>query len=258
VPIVGRANDFFILILNKKQLRLVRYTDGACEEAAWPEEVPRTMEGALLFDQPDHRMVNRSFAGSSAGNMAGVVFGTDTDRESAAAHLHNYFAKVDRGLRGTAGELPLVLAGVSEEVIAYRKAAQSGVVAPFHIDGNVDFLGLAELAGKATQAAGAHYYESGEKVLAAYRELKDRKRVRNGARGVYVAAVAGRVHQLCAAEGIEERGNLRPNSKMIERYGAEDMVNAAIVETLKAGGQVFALPAERMGPQAPLAAILRY
>ena len=36
----------------------------------------------------------------------------------------------------------------------------------------------------------------------------------------------------------------------------EDLVNAAVVETLKAGGEVFVLPEEKM--REPVAAILRY
>ena len=40
--------------------------------------------------------------------------------------------------------------------------------------------------------------------------------------------------------------------------GGEDLVNAAVVETLRAGGEVFMLPQDKMQAAHPLAAILRY
>jgi hypothetical protein len=40
--------------------------------------------------------------------------------------------------------------------------------------------------------------------------------------------------------------------------GGEDLVNASIVETLRAGGDVFVLAPEKMPAAYPLAAILRY
>jgi hypothetical protein len=38
----------------------------------------------------------------------------------------------------------------------------------------------------------------------------------------------------------------------------EDLVNTAVVETLRAGGEAFMLPQDKMTAAQPLAAILRY
>jgi hypothetical protein len=38
----------------------------------------------------------------------------------------------------------------------------------------------------------------------------------------------------------------------------EDLINAAVVETLRTGGEVFVLPQDKMPVTNPVAAILRY
>jgi hypothetical protein len=40
--------------------------------------------------------------------------------------------------------------------------------------------------------------------------------------------------------------------------GGQDLANAAVVETLRAGGEVFMVPQDKMPAADPIAAILRY
>jgi hypothetical protein len=62
---------------------------------------------------------------------------------------------------------------------------------------------------------------------------------------------------LCVAEDAEVLGPPWPTVKPTFA-GEEDLVNAAAVLTIRAGGSVFAIPADRMGLFGPVAAILRY
>ena len=64
---------------------------------------------------------------------------------------------------------------------------------------------------------------------------------------VRLAAAAGRVHRLCVRIGTEIAGP-----------GGEDQINAAVVETIRNGGEVFMLQQDKMPVAHPLAAILRY
>ena len=68
------------------------------------------------------------------------------------------------------------------------------------------------------------------------------------------AATAGRVHQLCVAEGAKYEGSFKGEHGVEQ----EDFINAAITETLRAGGEVFMLPATAMPAKAQMAAILRF
>jgi len=71
------------------------------------------------------------------------------------------------------------------------------------------------------------------------------------------AAAQGRVHQLCARAETPLTGPMEPDLDRVHAE-AEDLVNAAIVETLRTGGEVFMLPQKSLNATQPLAAILRY
>jgi len=259
-PLVERAfvpQEFFILGISRKHLRLFRYGNGICQEVPLPPKVPVSVEVAGAFDQPDHDLENRSSSGTSNGSMRAVHFGTLSDREAAGEYLYHFFGIVDQGLKETLAGGPLLLAGVHEEVAAYRRAAKYPHILESEIHGNIEFLPVEEIAQHAVDAAREHYRRAGRRVLAEYREMADRSRAMDDLNDVLRAAAAGRVHRLCAREGIEIHGCMVPELDSAHAV-TEDLLNAAVVETLRHGGEVFMLPKDQIPASHPAAAILRY
>ena len=249
-PFVADAfapHEFFILGLSRKHLRLFRYVNGDCRERPLPPAVPPSLEAAGGFDQPDHNLSTTSYAGPSVGSMRGVHVGTLSDREARPEYLHHFFELVDRGLKPVLDGKPLLLMGVHEEVAAYRRAAKHAHILTPDCLGNTDFLSPSDIAARAAAACRAHYDLLAERVLAEYLEMPDRSRTLADAGAVARAAREGRVHRLCVRSGTEIAGP-----------GGQDLVNAAVAETLRAGGEVFMLPQDRVPATHPLAAILRY
>jgi hypothetical protein len=257
VATVFAPQDFFILELNTKRLRLLRYTYGKCAELALPAAIPPGLEAAGGFDQPDHTLMNRSFAGPSVGTMPGVRFGTLSDREAAGEYLHHFFELVDRGLTETLGGKPLLLAGVHEEIAAYRRVARYEHILTPELAGNPQHLSFAQIAARAAEMALAHHQMAGERWLADFREMPDRGRTADDVRQVLGAAAQGRVHRLCVRDQTKVIGPMEPELDSAH-LGREDLINAAAVETLRTGGEVFVLPQDRVPVTHPLAAILRY
>ena len=239
--------EFYILALHRKNLHLFHYLNGVCEPTPLPAGVPADMETALAFDVPDHLLEGRS--GSSHGSGAGraIQFGTSSDKESAAEYLHHYFLIVDRGLKPLLGDSPLMLAGVHEDLAAFRRIATTINILETDIGGNIDFLSPTEIGVLAADASLAHYRLCGDLVLRNLREMRHREKVLLEAPAIVEAARAGRIHQLCAAD------NFQPNTA-----SGDDPVNLAVVETLRFNGEVFMLPPHLMPDGQPLAAILRY
>lgn len=259
-PLAGRAfvpQDFFILGISRKRLRLFRYRSGICEEVPLPAKVPASVESAGAFDAPDHDLENRHAAGPSTGTMKGVLFGTGSGRETAVEYLYNFCGLVDQGLKETLAGGPLLLAGVHEEIAAYRRAAKYPQILESEISGNIEFSPVGEIAQHAAAAARDHYLRAGQRVLAEAREMPDRGRVMDDPHEVLRAAAAGRVHRICVREGTEIRGRMEPELDSVHA-ATEDLVNAAVVETLRNSGEVFMLPADLMPAAHPLVAILRY
>jgi len=249
-PFVADAfapHEFFVLGISIKHLRLFRYVNGECQELPLPPGVPGSLDAAGGFDQPDHQLENRSASGPSTGAMRGVHVGTLSDREAFPEYLHHFFGIVDRGLKPALDGKPLLLMGVHEEVAAYRRAAKHAHILTPDCLGNTDFLTATNVAVCAAGACGKHYQLLAERVLAEYQEMTDRARTLANVPAVLRAAGEGRVHRLCVRAGAEFAGP-----------GGEDLVNAAVVETLRAGGEVFMVPQDKMPADQPLAAILRY
>ena len=248
-PFVADAfapHEFFVLGLSTKHLRLFRFINGDCQELPLPAGVPPSLEAAGGFDQPDHQLENRSASGPSTGTMHGVHVGTLSDREAFPEYLHHFFGIVDRGLKATLSGKPLLLMGVHQEVAAYRRSSKHAHILMPDVLGNIDFLSTQDVAARAAGACRAHYQLLAERVFAEYLEMPDRVRTLAHVPAVLRAASEGRVHRLCVRAGTELAGP------------GEDLVNAAIAETLRAGGEVFVVPQEKMQATHPLAAILRY
>jgi hypothetical protein len=240
-------HDLFVLGLSTKQLRLFRYVNGECKETPLPAGVPASLDAAGGFDKPDHALETRSASGPSNGTMRGIRVGTLSDREKFPEYLHHFFETVDRALRATLEGKPVLLMGVHQEVAAYRRVAKYPHILAADCPGNIDFVTLPDVAACAAKACRADRHLIGERVLAEYREMSDRVRTLADVPAVLQAAIEGRVHRLCVREGSELTG-----------AKGEDLINAAVVETLRTGGEVFTLSSESMPASDPLAAILRY
>jgi hypothetical protein len=245
---------FYLLALSKESVRLYRCNGEGAESVSLPEGVPATLEEALAFDPPDHDLENRSAAGPSTGAMHAVRFGTGSGRETQGAHLSDYYKLVDRGMHKLLHEpgIPLVLAGVEEDLVVYRSVSTHRNLARTSLRGGAILsvpaveqvfelssrLRAEELAYEmeALKGAQAHAVPS--------RFLTDPD-------AVVTAAFEGRVHQLYIDQRAELIGSYRT-------WFNEEILNLAAVETLVNGGKAFELPEDMMPAGAAVVAVLRY
>jgi Bacterial archaeo-eukaryotic release factor family 3 len=250
LPFLGGEHDFYILNVGKKDLRLWTYRDGRCHQAPLPDTLPKSVQEAGGFDQPDHMLENRSAAGTSAGAMGGVHFSTSAERELGSERLTQFFKMVDQGLRGMLHGDPLVLAGTESELGIYRRASDYAGLLSEPLAGDLRNLPIEEIERLAYKYARASALREAERTLQEFHEVRGKGRGEQNPERVERAAAEGRVLKLIVAAGaIEGAGGTA---------AGENLVNAATVYTIRNGGQVFAMPAELMGSAAPTAAILRY
>jgi Bacterial archaeo-eukaryotic release factor family 3 len=241
--------EFHILAVSRKHLRLLRFLDSECKEVALPSGIPHNVEEAGSFDAPDHMLRNRSSAGSSAGAMPAVSFGTGTEREKTHERIEQFFRLVDRGLGELLQGLPLLLAGVDYEVALYRRAATYPHIMNDRLAGDPRILALQDIARLAGEIAQTEAQHLAGAALERHREKAGAGRTSTEAWQILPVASEGRVAELILAEGAELPD---PPESM------QDVLNAAAVLTLASGGNVFMLSAHRMGPEAPIAALYRY
>jgi hypothetical protein len=246
--------EFYILELNQKHLRLLHCLDGACADVPLPSSLPESVEQDGAFDAPDHMLRNRSSAGTSNGSMSGVSFGTGSEREKSSERLHHFFKSVDDGLAVFLKGRPLLLSGARHEVAIYRRAATYAGLLESELEKDLHSLALDDVARLAQESLQHQSRREAHHHLQQLRELAGSARISTGVRPVLKAASEGRVAELILAQEAE----FAATREALESDSPEDLLNAAAVLTIRNGGEVFTLPAEAMGAEAPVAAILRY
>lgn len=250
------VRDLFVLNLNAKRVHLYEYANGTCREVEIPAGVPRSLEEANhgpLGPEGENRAIN---VPHGTGKLTGIRFGTGGDRQSAGTRIERLCADLDRGLRGLLNQRPLLLMGVRAEIAAYRRVSDYEWLLDDEIDGNWDALGLPQIAQHAQSASIAEYQRVGEAVVAEAREMRDRTRASFDARDILHAAMEGRVHRLCVRADTELMGTIPVSIRRAKLR--ENLLNAAVVEALKKGGEIYVLPQDAMPATEPICAVLRY
>jgi hypothetical protein len=243
--------DFYILGLSKNKTRLFHYDHSQCDEVPLPAGVPESLIAAGAFDMPDHRLQNRSTVGRSTGDMTAASFGTLSDREAAPEYLKHFFALLDKGLKDTIKDTPLFLAGVREELAEYRRVAKYGRIFESEYLGTIEYFSAEQVAQQAGAAALGEYHLACEQALKPISEVRDK--ITGDPEAVLKAAYEGRVRQIFVAEDARVSG---PN--VAGAYAGEDMVNAAVVEGLRTGADIFSIPGKELPDFGPIAAVLRF
>jgi Bacterial archaeo-eukaryotic release factor family 3 len=243
LPLVATAqspNHFFVLGISKNKLRLFHYSNGRVEELALPIGVPDCLEAAGAFDEPEHTMDSHSAAGPSVGGLRGVRFASSGDQDSNAVYLRHFFGLVDFGLKETLNGAPLFLAGVQEELSLYRKIAKYPKIFESECHGNAEHASHDQVANHAAAGALREYRLTADRAFRALPEI--RNKIAGDAGAVLKAATEGRVRQIFAAENGSPKAAL----------------NAAVVEALRTGAEVFTYPGTELAGFGAIAAVLRY
>ncbi len=250
----------YILALAKDSVRLFRCTYQGAEAVELPAGVPATLAGALELDYPDHDLENRSAIGVSTGSMHAVRFGTGSDREAEQAHLADFYRLVDRGIHKhifRESEIPLVLAGVDEEVAAYRAISTYRHLVKEHLHGSPNLSSPeGETLMRACSLLRAEVQEQQAKAL---REAKEHMAPGHFSTDVHTivgAALDGRVRELFLNESAETNDVF--DRRPYRSWGKEDLLNLAVVETILHGGKAFEFPSRMMPDGAVALAIMRY
>ena len=243
LPLVSAAlipSRFFVLGVSRNRIRLYHYADGRVEELALPAGVPPSLEAAGAFDEPEHTSNTHSPAGPSVGGLRGVVFASSGDQDSKVKYLRHFLGLVDRGLKDTLKAEPLFLAGVQEELSLYRKTAKYPHIFEAECHGNAEHSSLDQVAKHAAAGAQREYRLTAERALKALPEIRDK--IAGDPDGVVIAANEGRVRRILVAE----------------EGAPEETLNAAVVEGLRTGADIFAYPGKELEGFGAIAAVLRY
>jgi len=172
--------------------------------------------------------------------LRGVRFASSGDQDSNAVYLRHFFGLVDRGLKEMLNGEPLFLAGVREELALYRKTAKYSHIFESECHGNAEHSSLDQVTKHAAAGATREYRLAADRAVQSLSEMPHK--IVEDAGAVLKAATEGRARQIFIAEDGTPK----------------EALNAAVVEGLRTGADVFTYPGKELPGFGAIAAVLRY
>ncbi len=200
----------------------------------------------------DHQHTTPVFAGQGAASGR------------AKAEFLAYCRQVDAALCEFLGPStePLVLAAVSPIEVLYRQVNRYGRLHAATIDGSLGLWNTRELHGRAWEIVLPGFVAHQQQALAKCAELAAGGRARGGLDEIVNAAHAGRIETLLVSPTPTHWGTFDPSTGQCHLTqphapSAEDLLNLAAVETLRHGGDAYAVDLLQAGIQDPAAAVYK-
>lgn len=222
---------FYLLALSQKHVRLLRCTNHSADEVPLGPNTPTNVEQWLETRTPT----------SSADGPTAGAFTSTTDRDKLDEHIANFFRQIDSAvfeiLRGETA--PLVVCAVEYEATMWREINRYPHLVEGHVQGSPESLKGGEMHKRALEIVQKAFEEPMHKALELYERMGGSERVTSSPKEVAKAAAGGRVAHLFLS-------------------GTDELVNAAALQTIAHGGDVWMTEPKFVPGGGPVAALLRY
>ena len=203
-------------------------------------------------------------AGARGGESA-IYHGHGAGKDDVQPEVQRFLAAVDEALRELplARRAPVVLAGVTDLLSAFRNLSDFPRLASGQIEGNVEHLGEDELHRRAWPLLQEQLEADRRDALGSLRASDPGMPVARQLPDALRAAVDGRVDTLFVAGDSERWGRLIESSREVTRHddwqpGDEDLLDRAAVESHQRGARVHVMAAGELPGRDAVLARLRY
>lgn len=265
-PLLGAESDgeFFILALDQNSCRVLRGHRWDLEEVQVPG-LPASRSEAVGSSEP--LFAHEAHGAGCHGDQRMTIFtGQGGASDYLKPEIEEYFRAVDRAVTkylGVDGQRPLVFAGVHSMLPLYRSVNSYRGLEGGSIDGNPELLSLSELHRRAWAIVEPRFHGDQQRVLANLQAHGETDLATCDLPAILAAAHEGRVESLvvaaktcCWGKYDAATGDFRLEDE--HASDACDLLNWAAVETIRHGGEVFAIELEPLGMHEVAAAVLRY
>jgi hypothetical protein len=267
MPLLTHSDDFYVLALSQKKLRLYRATMQSIQEVDL-KKVPTNLDAALQLDLTNKGRQFRVETGAGAAQRPGA-FHSQGAGEGSVEHkkdILRYFQMVDRALQEqvlTNGKPLMVLAGAEYELPLYREANSYPNLVDGGVAANPNGMDTKQLHQKAKDLITPIIEQRSRTAVDQFHEMMGTSRTSESLEEILRAAHGGRVSVLLATADVQQWGKFDPRTDHMEIHpehapGDEDLVNVAAVHTLLHDGAVYVLGSGQMPDRHHAAALFRY
>lgn len=260
---LGSDRHFYVLALSLKHVRLLRgsYDSLALVEL---EGAPASLSEELQWDNFEKRSLqyHTQTTSASGGRRPAVFHGSG--EPDPKEEITRYFRDIDRALKeALTDDAPLILAGVEYLLPLYREVSSIPSLVSEAIPGNPDSLGTEALHARAWAVAQSVFADDRTAAAERIDNLWATARATADPQTLVPAALGGRVETLFVALDRQVWGTVNEHDGAVEIHprhepGDEDLLDRAALQTLLAGGDIFAVAAEEMPREGAAVALLRY
>lgn len=270
---VSSSDPFYVLSLTEKDARLYR---GSRNELVELEEggFPVSATDVVAARDTEEQLQHQSFRDPSQGRgdtMAGVFHGHGEGEQKLESDDVHFLKEVAQRLAKYLyeDETPLILAADERIAGMYRAEHYRGQLLDAAIHGSPAHMPVHQLREQAWEIARPVLQADRSKLLDRYGTSASASKAAEGFTDVVVAAATGKVDTLFFDPRACQPGRLTDGgaSASVADGAAdgtpadpdvEDLVNRAVIETIRCSGRVVPLPAEAGTDPQPPKAILRY
>jgi len=265
-PLLGllSVGKFYILALSQNEVRLFQASQYSVSQVTL-EGVPQSLAEALKYDDPQKQLQFHTGTQKITGERAAMFHGHGVGTDDAKSNLLRFFQQLDRGLHDLFRDeqAPLVVAGVDFLLPIFAEASSYKPLLPEGVAGNPEGLSPEELQRQAWPVVEPYLSRARREAETKYREMGGTDKTSHDLKEIVPAAYQGRVELLFVAVGRQEWGIYDPRQNELQRFpearpGAEDLLDAAAIQTLLQGGAVFSVEPAAVPDGPPVAAVFRY
>jgi hypothetical protein len=268
--ILQSADRFQILALNRHKARLFEGNRDVLDEVELAKEVPATIDQALGEELTEPHLTVASYGGAggpgSAHGAPAIHHGHGQKKDEVEIDNHRFFRAIDQAIlehHSRPSGLPLMLAALPEHHNLFRKVSHNPFLMDVAITLDSGALSVDRLRADAWQVVEPKYLERLAKLVEKFEEAQAKHLASADLSDIAQALIGNRVGTLLVEAERHVPGKLDTSSGRVEFADltdpdVDDLLDDLAELTIKMGGQVVVVPAERMPSTSGAAATYRF
>ncbi len=263
--ILQSADRYQILCVTRDEINLFEGNRDELDEIELGPDMPRTSK-QVLGEEPEATTERQERITSYSGRKnAPLWHGFGDAKDQVGTDTERFFRAVDRAVTETysnPSRLPLLLVALSENQAVFRRVSRNQWLMAGGLDADPKALTREELRARTWEIVQPHYLSRLESLVERFGETHGTGLGTDAPEAAARAAVAGRVETLLVEAERQLAGRIAANGSIewgdLAHPQLDDVLDDIASVTLRHGGEVVVVPAERMPTDTGLAAIFRY
>jgi len=263
--LLNRECEFSILAVSQNDVRLLQATFNHVSRTV-VSGLPKNLAESLNLQKEETTRQTHGGISHGAGGFETVFHGQGAAADHLKPQLLQYFRTIDHAIcqHFHGRKVPLIFAGVDYLFPIYQQANHyPGLLLSEHVSGNPDLLSDQDLLDKAKVIAEPLTRQTANRVAGLVADLMGTDCCVATVEETVRAAHRGLVGDLLITRDLHEWGSYEPASGQVFQYynrgpRHDDLVNLAVIQTLRHGGNVLVYEDGQLPERRPLLAHLRY